>query len=554
MRVLIIEDDALFAEILQSFLEEKQCNTIIADTIASARQLLRASSFQFILLDNHLPDGDGISFIDVIKEELAIGTPVVMITAEDNQITMSEAFERGADDFLMKPLSLDLLWQKVQRVSALYKKESMLAEQTSRLRALLDQNEQEERLARYVYEHMASTLIQDTRGIDPYLQSSSSFNGDVLISETSPNGNRVIFLADATGHGLAAAISILPLVTTIKAMIRKGLALAHIVHETNSKLCKELPDDKFVALIGLEISFNLKQFSIFNGGMPDLIALRHDGEIESFSAKSMALGILESDEFEPIIATREIHPYKNLFFFSDGLIEQRNSEGEEYGMTRLLSVLSRYKNRDSLVSLVVNYFTIFNKMRELEDDLSLCDVQLDTLVDNYLHSEKPDELGKSGKVNASVTLSGSLIATTDIVGCFDGLMRCVDIIGDLRQRAFTVFAELISNALDHGVLELDSSLKDDYAGFAEYLALKDERLTSVDDNDEIVITFIYDPSKNEVTFGIKDSGAGYDMESTSEMQDGSLSGRGLSLIKKLCKTVEVSPPGNQTTVQIKREF
>ncbi|MFC3122670.1 SpoIIE family protein phosphatase [Agaribacter flavus] len=554
MRILIIEDDALFAEILQRFLEDKQCNAIVCDSIASAKQHLNASRFQFILLDNHLPDGDGINAIQEFKQTLAVGVPIVMVTAEDNQITMSDAFERGADDFLMKPVSLDLLWQKIQRVSSLYKKDQKIAEQTNRLKTLLDKNEQEEQLARYVYEHIASTLIKDTNGINPYLQSSSSFNGDIFISEVAPNGNHLVFLADATGHGLAAAISILPLVTTIKAMIRKGLALAHILHEANAKLCNDLPDDKFVALIGIEINFNLKTLSIFNGGMPDLLAIRHDKTIDHFSAKSMALGILAADEFDPALACCELHPYKNLLFFSDGIIEQRNADGEEYGMARLIETVNGYDEKEPLYSRVINYFTVFNEMRELEDDVSVCDVAIDTLLDNYQYSKKRDELSKSGKIRASLTINGGLIGTTDLVGCFDNLMRCTDTIGDLRQRAFTVFAELISNALDHGILGLDSKLKDDYSGFAEYIELKEERLTTLGDTDVLDISYTFDPSKNEISFSIKDSGTGYDTEATLEVEDGSLSGRGLSLIQKLCTSVEIIPPGNQTTVQIKREF
>ena len=106
MRVLIIEDDSLFAEILQTFLEDKQCKTIVAESIASAKLHLQSSIFDFALLDNHLTDGNGISLLAHIKNELPHQSPlpVVMITADDNQATMVDAFERGSDDFLVKPI------------------------------------------------------------------------------------------------------------------------------------------------------------------------------------------------------------------------------------------------------------------------------------------------------------------------------------------------------------------------------------------------------------------------------------------------------------------
>ena len=556
MRVLIIEDDSLFAEILQTFLEDNQCSTIVADSIASAKLHLQSSVFEFALLDNHLPDGDGIHFLQHMKNELPHKhpLPVVMITADENQTTMLEAFEQGADDFLVKPLSLDLLLQKMQRVKNLYDKEAQLEKQASDLSALLNKQEQEEQLARYVYEHVASTLQSETECVDTYIQSSSSFNGDVFICDTAPNGNRFVILADATGHGLSAAISILPLVATIKAMIRKGLSLAHIVHEANKKLCKELPDDKFVTLIGVEINFSSRTLEMFNGGMPDIIAVRHDKTLERYPSTSMALGILEPEDFDPGITTLETHPLKNLFFFSDGLIEQKNTFGEEFGMRRAIDIIEGNNSKEPLVSRMVNHFTVFNEMEELQDDLSMCDLQVDALMEKHANDKKQTTATNTGKVSASISISGGIIGTSDIVGCFDSLMRSIDVVGDMRQRAFTVFAELISNAVDHGILDLDSKLKNDFSGFAEYLMLKEERLGNIADESELKMSFSFSPVTHEISFSIADSGSGYEVKTEADMEDEALSGRGLSLIEQLCKSVEVTPPGNQTSVVIKREF
>jgi DNA-binding response OmpR family regulator len=556
MRVLIIEDDSLFAEILQTFLEDKDCSTIVAETLASARLHLQTGFFDFALLDNHLPDGDGINALPELKASAVQEgpLPLMIITADENQNTVLEAFERGVDDFIVKPLSLDLLWQKIQRVRRLYEKEAQLAKQANHLARLLNQQKQEEELARYVYEHVASALVSETESVTTYLQSSSSFNGDVFICDHAPNGNFFVILADATGHGLAAAICILPLVTTIKAMIRKGLSLPHIVHEANKKLCIELPDDKFVALIGVEMNYNSHQLNLFNGGMPDVVSLNNDGSIERYSSCTMSLGILEPEDFEPNIITLHTDTIKNLFFFSDGLIEQQNNHNEEFGMNRVIQLLEKKKSQEPLVSYVVNHFSVFNEMRELQDDLSVCDLQVDALMAKHLLANQQAMSANSGKVCASITLKGQIIATTDIVGCFDSLMHSIDLVGDMRHRAFTVFAELISNALDHGILDLDSTLKNDYVGFGEYLMLKEERLNNISEEANLVMSFEYSPMTNEINFSIADSGSGYDNALRRNMNDESLSGRGLSLIEQLCKSVEVTPPGNQTSVVIKREL
>ncbi|GAC27057.1 fused response regulator/phosphatase [Brumicola pallidula] len=550
MRILIIEDSSLFAEILETFLISKQCETKISSSLQAAKDQLIISSFEFILLDNHLPDGNGIDILPFIKS-LSCKVPVMMVTAEDNQALMSEAFEKGVDDFLVKPISVDLLWQKIQRCRRLYDQSEVVNLQTQELENLLNQRKQEENLARYVYEYTTASLSHNTQYVDTYIQSSSSFNGDAFICNTAPNGNLFAILADATGHGLAAAISILPLASTIKAMIRKGFSLAHIIHEANKKLNIELPDNKFVAIIGIEINFNKRELQLFNGGMPDVILLKTDHSLERYSSRSMALGILEPEVFDPKIVVVSLEAISNLFFFSDGLIEQQNIAGKPFSMHRLLETLKRYDYKESLVSCVVNEFTVFNGMAELLDDLSICDLQIKSLIDSHVYNKPKLIAANKGKITVTLEIEGGLIASTDVVGYLDGIMRSADMVGDLRQRAFTVFAELINNGIDHGILNLDSKLKNDFSGFFEYLRLKKARLTELGPDDKLSMKFAFCPNTAQIDFEIIDSGQGFDMNKDNSVCIDGLSGRGMDLVKKLCKTVDIVAPGNKIIVNLK---
>jgi response regulator of citrate/malate metabolism len=551
MRILIIEDDAMFAVILENFLVNKQCETTVSNQLQSAKTQLTASSFDFILLDNHLPDGEGIDILPFIKS-LSCKVPVMMITAADDQILMSKAFEKGVDDFLTKPVSVDLLWQKIQRCRSLYDKEAVVNEQTQKLEKLLNQREQEEDLARYVYEDISASLAPKTQYVDTYIQASSSFNGDIFICKTAPNGNIFVILADATGHGLPAAISILPLASTMKAMITKGLSLAHLIHEANKKLNIELPDNKFVALIGIEINFNKQELQLFNGGMPDVVSLKKDKSLEQYSSTSMALGILESEGFDPKIVTLDIGSIRNLFFFSDGLIEQTDSTGKPFGMHRLLKVLNGYDYKEPLVNRVINEFTVFNNMDALLDDLSMCDLQLQSLMDSHVYQKQTVIAANQGKITVTLDIEGRLMASTDIIGCLDSIMRSTDMVGDLRQKALTVFAELINNGVEHGILNLDSKLKNDMSGFADYLRLKEDRLVNVGADDKLSVKYSFSPSTAEIGFEIIDSGQGYDINKDKNVAVDALSGRGIDLIKKLCNTVDIITPGNKTIVSLKR--
>jgi hypothetical protein len=265
----------------------------------------------------------------------------------------------------------------------------------------------------------------------------------------------------------------------------------------------------------------------------------------------MALGILDDEDFEPAIVTLDTGPIRNLFFFSDGLIEQPNPVGEPFGMDRLMGIFENYDDKEPLVSRIVNEFSAFNQLGELLDDLSICDLQVQKLMEVHLHDSKEITAGKSGRLTVTLEIEGGMIASADIIGCIDSMMYSADMAGGLRQKAFTVFAELISNGLDHGILNLDSNLKNDFVGFSEYLDLKQQRLENIGENEKLSMKFAYSPSTSEIDFEILDTGKGYDMTLERNVSDDALSGRGLKLIKQLSKNVDIISPGNKTIVNLK---
>jgi anti-sigma regulatory factor (Ser/Thr protein kinase) len=112
-----------------------------------------------------------------------------------------------------------------------------------------------------------------------------------------------------------------------------------------------------------------------------------------------------------------------------------------------------------------------------------------------------------------------------------------------------VLAELVNNAVDHGILQIDSSLKNDIEGFSAYLSLRDERIAQLQENDQINI-HIYTNSTTFIRVTVEDSGAGFCRTEASEQQ--TLSGRGLALLDALCESVERNAKGNLTTISLVR--
>ena len=118
--ILIIEDDRALAEGLARALSTDQIRAQSCATLKEAERLLSEQSFDLVILDINLPDGNGFDFLKVIKEICAC--PVVMLTANDLESDIVSGLEQGADDYITKPFSLAILRARVR--TQLRKKES----------------------------------------------------------------------------------------------------------------------------------------------------------------------------------------------------------------------------------------------------------------------------------------------------------------------------------------------------------------------------------------------------------------------------------------------
>ena len=107
-KILIIDDDYEIREILNIFLTKNKFITEIAEDLAAAKEKLHSFGPDLILLDMHLPDGDGIDFLKIINEQ-KIDSHVIMVTGVTDKEIALQALEMGASDYITKPIDLQYL-------------------------------------------------------------------------------------------------------------------------------------------------------------------------------------------------------------------------------------------------------------------------------------------------------------------------------------------------------------------------------------------------------------------------------------------------------------
>ena len=103
-KILIVEDDAPVRHLIKVSLLAEDYTVITAESAAEAVQLAATQNPDMILLDLGLPDGDGIEVIEKVR--LWSETPIIVISARDEDTDKIEALDAGADDYLTKPFSV----------------------------------------------------------------------------------------------------------------------------------------------------------------------------------------------------------------------------------------------------------------------------------------------------------------------------------------------------------------------------------------------------------------------------------------------------------------
>lgn len=133
MRLLLIEDERELAAALSAALSKHGIVTDHTMHLADAHELVLQNDYDAILLDRRLPDGEGLTFIPVLRRA-GNDTPIIVLTARNEPMERVAGLDFGADDYLGKPFLVEEL---MARVRALLRRPSGVVDQDIKVGRLL---------------------------------------------------------------------------------------------------------------------------------------------------------------------------------------------------------------------------------------------------------------------------------------------------------------------------------------------------------------------------------------------------------------------------------
>jgi signal transduction histidine kinase len=222
-----------------------------------------------------------------------------------------------------------------------------------------------------------------------------------------------------------------------------------------------------------------------------------------------------------------------------------------YGPERLAGVFESNKNPAKLFDDIYSSIQKHQAGGVQHDDVAMIELQYKQgLLESMV--ELKTSLGTTtGHPPSTWSLSMELGA--DLIRHYDPLPLLIQSVNSLqgfrgqRQKLYTVFSELFSNSLEHGVLELNSDLKKTADGFARYYTERQSKLGELL-RGKIKINISHSPKDGggELVIRFEDSGKGFDHRADRVALEDNLShaGRGIQLIRSLCDQVKYDGDGN----------
>jgi serine phosphatase RsbU (regulator of sigma subunit) len=232
--------------------------------------------------------------------------------------------------------------------------------------------EQELEVARSIQQASLPEEVPILEGweIAPYYQPAREVGGDFYDFHLLSEGRLGVVVGDATGKGVPAAL----VMSTTCGMLRLAAqsyssSPGEMLQRVNEALCPYIPANMFVTCFYAVLDPDSGLLRYANAGH-DLPYLHHDGEAKELRARGMPLGLMSSmgyEEMELVLEAGEA-----ALFYSDGLVEAHDAQGEMFGFPRLRALIAEHGEEQALGDfLLEELYTFVEEGWEQEDDITL---------------------------------------------------------------------------------------------------------------------------------------------------------------------------------------
>lgn len=557
LRILIADDNDSDRLILQTIVRKEGHLVYPARDGREAIDIFDRERPDIVLLDALMPNVDGFEAARNIKRLAGENlVPIIFLTSLRDATSLADCLSAGGIDFLSKPYNRVILQAKIKAFASMRRLHETVQKQRDEISLHNDRLIREQEVAKRVFDNIAHPGCINAPNIKHLLSPMAVFNGDLLLASRKPSGGMYVFLGDFTGHGLPAAIGAMPVSEIFYGMALKGFSIQDILREINKKLKRILPVGVFCCACMFDLNFRKNTAEFWIGGLPD-VAIFHAnrGEISKVKSRHLPLGVMQNDRFNSDTYLVPLERGDRILMWSDGILEASDTEGTMFGEERIHEVILAASDANNIFSELLDAVHQHTGKSEQDDDYTIIEV---CMVSEEDLGEFFGDRGSKGLIGGPADWSMTYELRPKTLKDFNPLPLITHLLMEVpglrphSGKIYTILAELYSNALEHGILGLQSDLKSSAVGFARYYAERTLRLSNLSEG---YVRFHIDhrprDQGGELTIVVEDTGPGFDWQarmSAAEHKTEGYSGRGLPLIGTMCKSVRYLERGNKVEV------
>ena len=338
-RILVVDDEPdlepLVLQRMRRSIRSGQYQFVFAQNGVEALQKLgQDADIDMVLSDINMPQMDGLSLLERIPD-VAPDTRSVIISAYGDMKNIRAAMNRGAFDFVTKPLDFDDLRVTIERT--LNNLQAWRQAESSRMRLVAIENELD--IASKMQQSILPTEFPESPlyEVCGNMTPAREVGGDFFDIFNLEDGHLGLAIADVSGKGVPAALFMMASRTLLKGAAIGMYEPGKVLGEVNQLLYEDNDAMMFVTLLYAVYDPEAKTLTYANGGHTLPVLIHADGSHTVLpSTNGIALGVMPGADFEQ--ATVSCSPGDTIVFYTDGVTEAFNDQSEEFGMDRLLKI------------------------------------------------------------------------------------------------------------------------------------------------------------------------------------------------------------------------
>ncbi len=373
--ILFVDDELEQRNFAEKALKAMGYNVLLAEDGKQALDFLNIHpEIKVVIIDFNMPRMNGLQLLEELKSHHPL-IKSILITASTELWVAQKALNDGKVlAYFGKPWKPREVQTKIQEAISLY---------DSQIKANMNEEVVKEKMKSdfkvkmLIDRAVHMGCIKDYSNIKFHLKQMELVGGDMILTAKLPNNKLRIWVGDVTNHGIHAALVARDVALNFYALHKENPSIDKevLLRAVNKDFKIKMAANYFCCTAFVEIDFENKCADIWLASIPEVYIRRNDGSITQVSSKQTALGTKADEAFDTSFQTVQFESGDQLYLWTDGIFETKNSAGELYGTQALMQTFESNQNPETLFQAILDDCREFLGLGDVEDDMTLVEVK-----------------------------------------------------------------------------------------------------------------------------------------------------------------------------------